>query len=508
MAQALDREPVFCDASWGGASETQPVSLSPKHSGAYYTPDAVVSTLINWAVRGETDRLLDPSCGDGRFIAGHRNSVGIERDRSAFSTAVARAPWATVHEGDFFEWATNTTERFECALGNPPFIRYQTFKGAVREQALKLCSRVGAEFSGLTSSWAPFLVCAASLLKPGGRLAFVVPAEIGHAPYAAPLLEYLVGSFEFVQIVAIREKLFHALSEDCWLLYADGFGGRAKEIRLTALHHFSTSAKPPQKGLRISLKEWREWNRRLRPFLISGEARDYYRAIADQPGAKRLGELASIGIGYVSGANDFFHLRPTVAEQWALPRKLLHPTVRNGRSLPRDRLTAATVEKWERADDPILLLRLPKTATVPSTVLRYLDTDDGRVARDAYKCRTRDPWFSVPDVQVPDFFLAYMSGLTPSLVRNEAGCTCTNSLHSVRVRQPRFAAELPKMWRSPFVQLSCELEGHPLGGGMLKLEVREATQVLFPPSSEVDRLPITLVKEAVGTMRAWRHYGT
>src|SRR6266851_8523074 len=255
MAQALDREPVFCDASWGGASETQPVSLSPKHSGAYYTPDAVVSTLINWAVRGETDRLLDPSCGDGRFIAGHRNSVGIERDRSAFSTAVARAPWATVNEGDFFEWATNTTERFECALGNPPFIRYQTFKGAVREQALKLCSRVGAEFSGLTSSWAPFLVCAASLLKPGGRLAFVVPAEIGHAPYAAPLLEYLVERFERVQFVAVRDKLFPELSDDCWLLYADGFGGRTSELRLTILETFTPGPTPPRQAVHINVTE-------------------------------------------------------------------------------------------------------------------------------------------------------------------------------------------------------------------------------------------------------------
>jgi adenine-specific DNA-methyltransferase len=34
-----------------------------------------------------------------------------------------------------------------------------------------------------------FLVTTASLLKQGGRLAFVVPAEIGHAPYAAPLVE-------------------------------------------------------------------------------------------------------------------------------------------------------------------------------------------------------------------------------------------------------------------------------------------------------------------------------
>jgi len=162
--------------------------LSQKEAGAYYTPDGVVASLLKWAVRQDDERLLDPSCGDGRFIAGHLNSVGIEQDFVAAREAIARAPWALVHEGDFFVWAKSTHERFECAVGNPPFIRYQTFKGETRERALSLCRELEADFNGLASSWAPFLVATASLLKPGGRLAFVVPAEIGHAPYAAPII--------------------------------------------------------------------------------------------------------------------------------------------------------------------------------------------------------------------------------------------------------------------------------------------------------------------------------
>ena len=40
-------------------------------------------------------------------------------------------------------------------------------------------------------------------------------------------------------------------------------------------------------------------------------------------------------------------------------------------------------------------------------------------------------------------------------------------------------SELQDIWRQPIPQLSCELEGHPLGGGMLKLEPREAGNVLL-----------------------------
>jgi hypothetical protein len=56
---------------------------------------------------------------------------------------------------------------------------------------------------------------------------------IGHAPYAAPLLEYLANSFTEVHVVAIQNKLFPSLSEDCWLLCADGYGGSTSRIGFT-----------------------------------------------------------------------------------------------------------------------------------------------------------------------------------------------------------------------------------------------------------------------------------
>lgn len=42
--------------------------------------ETIAEALACWALRDERDRLLDPSCGDGRFIAADRSSVGIEQD--------------------------------------------------------------------------------------------------------------------------------------------------------------------------------------------------------------------------------------------------------------------------------------------------------------------------------------------------------------------------------------------------------------------------------------------
>ena len=481
--------------------------LSQKHAGAYYTPADVAHTLVAWAVRGDGDRLLDPSCGDGRFIAAHDNSVGVDQDAIAVADAGARAPKAMIHHADFFEWAEATTERFDCVVGNPPFIRYQTFRGATRARALALCARHGARFSGLASSWAPFLVAAATRLLPGGRMAFVVPAEVGHAPYAVPVLEYLAAHFAHVQVVAVREKLFPERSEDCWLLYADGYGGRATELTFSACDRFEPAPHPPREGARVPMSEWRDvWNCRLRPYLLNQSVRSLYAEAAAHPDSRRLGEVASVGIGYVSGANEFFHLRPSVADNLGITAEFLHPTVRSGRGLPTDAITAATVEAWRRADEPMLLLHLRRGQVLSDAVRRYLDSPAGQAARTSYKCRTRDPWYVVPDVRVPDCMLTYMAGRAAVLVRNDAGATSTNAVHAVRIHdRPRADVLLP-LWRSSLVRLSCEIEGHALGGGMLKLEPREAARVLLPAPAVLAAAPDSAVANAVGTLRRWRHY--
>ncbi|MBZ9994128.1 Eco57I restriction-modification methylase domain-containing protein [Mesorhizobium sp. BH1-1-4] len=480
---------------------------SQKRSGAYFTPDGVSAALVAWACRKSTDRLIDPSCGEGQFLALHRNSVGIEQNPVSAHRAIEHAPGALVHEGDFFTWAIETRERFECAAGNPPFIRYQTFKGDMRRRALDLCLHLGVRFSGLSSSWAPFIVATAGLLKRGGRMAFVVPAEIGHAPYAAPLLDYLVASFSIVQIVAVRKKLFPALSEDCWLLYTEGFGGKADKIDLTVVDEFVPARTPPKPTMQVDVGEWRTvWNRRLRPYLLPASVRGLYAATLADPHTHRLADFATVGIGYVSGDNDFFHLRPSDAKRLRIPSAFLQPSLRNGRAMPDKQITRATVEDWKRNDDPVLLLRLTRDQQLPTAVSNYLDSSAGREARQGYKCRNRAPWYAVPDVQIPDFVMSYMSGRNVNLVRNAAGVSCTNSLHAIRVRDQALASKLLPQWSSPFVRLSCELEGHALGGGMLKLEPREAGRIVFPSAATIRKTNDDQWEDAIGSLQRWRHY--
>jgi adenine-specific DNA-methyltransferase len=112
------------------------MSSQRKLLGQFFTAPEVARSLTNWAVVHSSDRLLDPSCGNGQFLTEHRRSVGVELDAGHAKLARERAPWALIHSGDFFRWSTSTPERFEAIAGNPPFIRYQSFSGAMRSTAL------------------------------------------------------------------------------------------------------------------------------------------------------------------------------------------------------------------------------------------------------------------------------------------------------------------------------------------------------------------------------------
>jgi len=471
-----------------------------KALGAYYTAQEVADFLVRWAVRSSSDRVLDPSFGGGVFLrsackrllhlkGSAANQVfGIEIDASVYGRISEKLSEefgvrpSHLYRVDFFNFESAAAQ-MDAIVGNPPFIRYQRFRGESRSQALECAARAGVRLSELCSSWAPFLVHSVGILRPGGRLAMVVPAELGHAGYARPVLEYLRSSFRTVSIATFRKKLFPDLSEDTYLLLADEKGAGPGSFQHRDFAHAGELQRFQHSGVRATT--FRDVDLDLEPggtrfseLMLAPKIRDLYRSLREGSSSIRLGELADVGIGYVTGANDFFHLTPAEARRREIPEMYLHPAVRNGRGFKGVRVTR---DDWETGKDGYLL-RLPTDSELPPSVQRYLEEGVSRGVPTAYKCRMRTPWFRVPHVYHPDAFLTYMSGSTPRLVANELGAVAPNTLHILRFhpRASLDAASVSVLWLSALSRLSVEIEGHSMGGGMLKVEPTEARNVLIP----------------------------
>ncbi len=502
---------------------TVPQQLQSKQSGskelgAFYTSKPVADFLVRWAVRNTLDSVMDPSVGSGVFLEAaaerlielggqSKNQIfGIEVDPETLESAKIRLnesgiPPSNLHLSDFFLVEPRPENLVKVIVGNPPFIRYQRFRNEERDRALERAAECGVKLSQLSSSWAPFVIHSAAMLRKGGRLAMVLPAELAYANYAVPVLNFLVKSFGRVTLLTFKEKLFPHLSEDTLLLLASGRGEMTNEILHRDFDYVSSLANT-RLSKNYSLYRTRHLNvesildrsEKLIEYLLPAKTRDLYNELRKSALCVPLGALAKTGIGYVTGANDFFHLSPAEVKSFSIPKEFLKRAVRRGRAFNGLRFTD---DDWQNAisngDSGYLLYVNGQGLPLPAGVLEYIKSGRERGFADAYKCRVRSPWYSVPHVIQADGFLTYMSGTVPRLVVNEANAVAPNTLHVLKMRSEHFTARsLAVLWATSLSRLSAEIEGHALGGGMLKLEPREAEKTLVAApdcqSSELDGL--------------------
>lgn len=498
-----------------------------KSLGAFYTPPDIAEFLTNWAIRSGSDTALDPSAGDGVFLRAARARVielggeaatrvrGIELSSETFqSTKLALSgskDRPTLFEGDFFDQSPETFGKVTAIIGNPPFIRYQKFSGETRQKALRRAVEAGVTLSELCSSWAPFLVHATRFVEPEGRMAVVAPAELVHAVYAKPVVRYLTESFGRVQLLVFEKRLFSDLSEDTVLVLAEGRGQKPEPLVIHALQDASSLQgwRPIGSSDGEASSAWSRGVARFVEYFVPPPTRDLYRELRSASGVvTKLGDVATVGIGYVTGDNNFFHLSSAESKALGISNRFLRPAVRNARGI-----TGLTFTKrdWQAQQEQrarnLLLCISARERNLPGSLSNYLSKGIKAGISKGYKCRNRDPWFAVPHVHVGDAFLSYMSTSHPKLFLNKAKVVAPNTLHVVRLSKAASVASstLAVGWCSSLTNLSCEIEGHSMGGGMLKMEPRESARVLVPilPQASVELEPFDQMarKSGVGAVQ-------
>lgn len=489
------------------------VAARRKELGAFYTPPEMARKLVRWALRSPADRVLDPSFGGLVFLgeaydrlrtlgatsAQARDQIfGGELDDIAHAAALADERFAPsgrrLLQGDFLcVEPDQELPMVDAVVGNPPYVRYQGFNGhGTRGQ--DLAARAGVRLTRLASSWAPFVVHATAFVRNGGRLAQVLPAEILHAQYADAVLAFLRRSFASVTLVLFEQRVFPGALEEVVLLFADGRGrGPSAQVRVidcVDLDAFDVdrflAATPASTDVPAGADHG------LLAQLLPVEARELYDELARSADVRPLGDLASVDIGAVTGANDFFLVR---GDDGRVPARFLRPAVSKAAHVRGARLTSADIRQLTATGKPMHILAVePKHPQDGLADLQqYLDFGRQGGIPERYKCRVRDPWWAVPLPKhgVPDALMTYCSSDHPRLVLNEAGALHTNTVHGVKMRNGADIAELVSGFINSLTLLSAELVGRSYGGGVLKLEPTEAEAVLIPTPgvSLVERLP-------------------
>jgi predicted RNA methylase len=470
-----------------------------KELAAYYTDLRVVDYLVAWGLGVAPGIVMDPSCGDGRFLAaaafrGARGVIGCDIDSKAVqATAQALADKEvplSLHESDFFRIEPERVGPVDLIAGNPPFIRYQQFSGESRTRALASALRVGARLTRLSASWAPFLLHALQFLRSGGAMAMVVPAELAQTGYGIATLQALCGNFARVRLITFRHNWFEGAQQETFLLLAEGRGdscGSAELVPLERIEQLEGLIAEPE--VDDSLRLHPESDASLGLAFVQPPARGVWHALTRHPGAFQLRDLGEVTNGYVSGANAFFHCRRVEAGSRGIPLEWLVPVARNSRSLAGLRFGGEDLVVAEDEGTPHHLI-LPRPEDLfsaePEALRRFIAEGERLGIPRRYKCRVRTPWWKVPGLVAGDLLLPYMIGTAPRSAVNVCHALYSNSLHGMRVFPGVAAEQIALGLLSTFSLLSMELEGRSYGGGVLKLEPTELqrVRVILPTGSD------------------------
>jgi len=488
-----------------------------KLRGGYYTPPDLAEFLVRWVTHKNPKKILEPSCGDGVFfkpisdLIDDSHVTGFELDpiEAEKASKVARQVGLrqySVNDDDFLGWAFDAlrekTVQFDAVLGNPPFVRYQYLPPLFQGRAEAIFNELRCKFTKHTNAWVPFILASFALLRPGGRLAMVVPAEIIHVTHAQSLRSYLGDHASRLVVIDPEELWFPGTLQGAVLLLA--------ERKANARAHGEGLGMYPVRGRGFLKKNPEDifrapqsingktvegkWTRAL----LNPSTRSLLDGLIEAGVARKFDDVADVDVGIVTGANKFFLVEDVTVEQFSL-QKWAHPMFGRSEHCPGvvydDRQHRANALKGNPTN---FIWFQDRSVEKSRPGKRYIERGESESLHTRYKCRIRKPWYSVPSVYATEVGMLKRSHDTPRLILNQLRAYTTDTAYRIRLKEGT-ADQLVYGFINGLTALSAELEGRHYGGGVLELVPSEIEKLLVPPPMKI-KPKIAALDKAVRTL--------
>jgi len=477
-----------------------------KLRGGYYTPQPIARFIAEWAGTAGP-RVLEPSCGDGAIlqelvsVVGGSDLVAVELVEEEARKA-ADTSGVPVEVADFFTWfGLKRHGSFDAVVGNPPYIRFGSWDEKFREPALALMRSQALQPTKLTNAWVPFVVASVLAVRPGGRVALVLPAELLQVGYAAALRSYLVDNCSHLTIVSFQQLVFPGILQEVVLLLAERGAGPA-EIRTVEvpdashLDTYHTAEKPPA---RAHLHDSEKWTK----YYLDSATISLLRNVLTGGQLLPLSRFAEVDVGVVTGRNSFFCLSQPDVTRRELDAFTV-PLVSRSMQVPALSFTESDLAEQDSTAARTRLLALTSDVDLvrQPALAKYLAEGEVEGVPEGYKCRIRRQWWQVPSTWIPDGFMLRQISTHPRLIANQAGATSTDTVHRVRVAP---GVDMERLAVGAFNSVTfalAEILGRSYGGGILELEPSECEHL---PVVDPFQVPDALHMEADKLARERRY---
>lgn len=276
-----------------------------KQTGAYYTPEKTVNTLISnlkKCVNTQNKTLCDPCCGTGNFLIGLvGNGVEIEnlygQDIDEISILITRINMFlldnTLTKEQLYsqfvcgDTLSNTFSRkFSVVLGNPPW----GYDFSKEETAYLTTNYITAKNKGM-ESYDLFIEKGMSMLEESGYLAYVLPEAILSVNSHQQARELIVKNTAF-KFVSYLGNAFAGVQCPAIILgIQNGYHGETKGCRIELNNE------------EFIINANRDVDITSFSFNMSDEEYDCLQVISSVQNAKYLANNAKFALGIVTGNN-------------------------------------------------------------------------------------------------------------------------------------------------------------------------------------------------------------
>jgi adenine-specific DNA-methyltransferase len=476
-----------------------------KQLGAYYTPDWLAEAIASWSIREKTDHILEPSFGAGALVfaafnrlkqlgnsspENHLYGCDISEDAHQSLTDSLGDQYSIPHiiKNDFLatQHSDYSNILFDCVIANPPFTRHHSIDKSLRAKHRHLIEKHSIpRTAGL---WVYFLLHACSFLRPGGRIAFILPQSFRTSRYASNVKHYIASSFSRSNVIDLQFPAFKDFGTDerCVALLCDGFS-------LTGPAHFSAFYTMHHKGAAISCITETLSNHKHEASAADNSLSS--RTLQISPPyfsnglVKQLGDICSIEIGIVTGLSKFFLLNQASVDKFGIPEDDLMPIISRTRHVNSLDFSMQMMEQLRHKGERVLLLYPTNVDDRNSPTRNYLAQIPRWIRKSTVWLNKRKPWYRPIVGTPPHAVLTYFGSKTPLLSAVPPGVHCTNALHKVHFKEA-VPAHMRKFVSiallSSISQLSAERLGLRFSGGALKLDPSKASQIDIPFSEHID----------------------
>lgn len=387
--------------------------------------------------------------------------------------------------------------KFDSVVGNPPYVSLHRMPLDQRERALAAARRLNLTIGGRASLWAYFLAASVHAVRPGGRVAFILPESLLHAEYALAMVRTFARSFKRCTLVSLRERCFvpDGAAERVVVLLAEEFTATPQSTEIALREcitaedavRFITALRDEQAGALPAL------NGHAVPHLLPATSEPMVELSAT-PCSHTFGSFADIKIGVVTGADHYFLLTELERKERKLRSAWLTPLLPRFQACKTFAFRSTDWKKLRDRGEKCWLLSPP--ADVNSAALRgYLGKFPIQELEENRTFTKRPLWYAPVLGRKAHAFLRYMGASGPRIAFARFQVTCTNIIHRVYFEKGISALKRKAIilsMHSSYSQLSAEFEGRAYGSGVLKLEPSEGRRLrlLLPPvlnRAEIDQ---------------------